>query len=841
MPEPGLHPIAMNLRSLLHFPVAVLLSATFALASPQEGATTDSPYTVLNARFVTGSTARFPVKIIQDRLVVTCDVSTQARRLPANLFIDFESPSTLELHNKAAQGLKSEKQDGSTIPITVHLPGLEFQVERRQIGDDEYLDHFTKWHSIELGEIAVIGTLGGKLLADFHVTFDLAAGEVILEPRADRDAEGAAPTFAANTTALEINVKDGLVWMPVTLGEGKSSITGAMALGSGRYDSTLDADLASQLGHHAGDVGFVGLADFDLGEYLALRPAEVPFVHPDGALGVTGLGLLEHFRVEVDRTNRRVLLTPTKPSSFPDSDLAFFRATWDAWGPREDAEALEAFLVEYPEERLSAEASEALLETRLIQGAGPEPIQKALDWANATAPEDLRATAALEWMESCSAFGYPEYLILAGELGIKSGRDDRYPNAVHELHAKVGETQLELGLGTAAWKHLLSAAFGIPEDGRVNLGLGRYYESQAEDLAAAGDNARALGRYRRAFSRFIQASIKADSGPAAIEALERVQTKMSAAGSTQASFSVDLVERMIAGKVRNFGAATKFKATPENSGYKVVLVEFFTNAFYGTEERGGAIGGALAQEGLMQHFTEEHVAFLSYHLPIPALDPLTNELSITRAEELGISAPNAQVIDAVGGQPGAGKWRDAEKIYDRTRKAIRDRLTSESADEFELDLTVEYLPPTEENPQGSVSGWVALDGPEYMDLHVHCVLAERAVLFPGASGVVVHRMVARAELMAEHSGDQHGALWEPDGGSMEITFDKALHQVQADNEACLDRLMDEGAGTVRKLSMRLDPRQLVVVAFVRDDATGEVMQAVVVEPDGLQELREQSE
>jgi hypothetical protein len=831
----------MNLRSLLHFPVATFLLASLSLASPQQTTAADSPYTVLNARFVAGSMARFPVKIVQDRLVVTCDVSTAARRLPANLFIDFESPSTLELHNQAANGLKSERQNGSTIPITVHLPGLEFQVERRQIGDDEYLDHFTKWHSIELGEIAVIGTLGGALLADFHVTFDLAAGEVILEPRARLDPEGITPTFAKNTTALDVNIKNGMVWMPVTLGEGSSASSGAMALGSGRYDSTLDADVASQLGHHAGDVGRVGLADFDLSEYLALRPAEVRFNHPDGALGVTGLGLLEHFRVEIDRTNRRILLTPTKPASFPDADLAFFQATWNEWGPREDAEALESFLTEYPEVRLSPEAATALLETRLIQGADTESVQKALDWASATSPEDLRATAALEWMETCSAFGYPEYLVLAGELGIKSGRDDRYPNAVHELHAKVGETQLELGQGTAAWKHLLSAAFGIPEDGRVNLGLGRYYESQADELALAGDNQRALGRYRRAFSRFVQASIKPDSGPAAIEALARVQKRMSAAGSSENSFSVDLVERMIAGKVRNFGSATKFKATDENTGTKVVLVEFFTNAFYGTEERGGAIGGALAQEGLMQHFSDEHVAFLSYHLPVPTLDPLTNDLALTRAEELGITEPNVQVIDAIGGHPGAGKWRDAEKIYDRTRKAILERLTSDVSDEFELDLTVEYIAPDEQNPAGRIAGWVALDGPEYLDMHVHCVLAERGVLFPGASGVVVHRMVARAELLAEQSGDQHGALWEPDAGSMEITFDVGLHTIQANNEACLDRLMEEGAGTVRKLSMELDPRQLVVVAFVRDDGSGEIMQAVVVEPDGLEELRKQSE
>lgn len=838
----------MQIRRRLLNLVAIALAAPVCLAAVQEdgagAAEKGSPYTVQNARFVTGTVARFPVKIIQDRLVVTCDVSTSARRLPANLFLDFESPSTLELHNKAAAGLKSERPDGSTIPITVHLPGLEFQVERRQIGDDEYLDKYTKWHSIELGEIAAIGTLGGALLADFHVTFDLAAGEVILEPRAVRDLEGPQKTFATGTTALDINIKDGMVWMPVTLGQGNNAITGAMALGSGRYDSIIDADLAAQLGHAAGDVGRVSLAGFDLREHLALRPAEVPFVHPDGALGVTGLGLLEDFRVEIDRTNRRVLLTPTGDARYPEEDLAFFRASWDDWGQREDADALEAFLENYPDVRLSPEAAKGLLETRLIQGAGTESIQKALEWADSTAPEDLRATAALDWMATCSAFGYPEYLVLAGELGIKSGRDDRYPNAVHELHAKVGEVQLELGQGTSAWKHLLSAAFGIPEDGRVNLGLGRYYESQAEDLAAAGDLDRALGRYRRAFSRFVQASIKADSGPAAMEALARVQDKMSEAGSTETSFSVDLVERMIAGKVRNFGAATKFKETIENTTGKVVLVEFFTNAHFGTEERGGAIGGALAQEGLMQHFTTDNVAFLSYHLPQPALDPLANDLAIARASELGGVGPDRQVIDGLIPQPGTGRWRDAEDIYDRTRKAILKQLKIET--DYELDLEVKYVAadPNEPGPgngSGRIEGWVSLEGPEEANLTVHCVLAERGVLFPGGSGVVVHRMVARAELLADFSGDQHGALWAPEDEFMEITFSVSLEAVRAQNEASLDKLIEEGAGAVRKLSMEPDPRQLVVVAFVKDNSTGEVLQALVVEPDGVAELREARE
>ena len=803
-----------------------------------------SPYDVLDPVFTAGPMARLPVRIVAGRLVVTCDVSTTERRLPANLFLDFESPSTLELHNQAANGLKAERQDGSTIPITVHLPGLEFAVGRRQIGDDPYLDRFTRWHSIELGEVAVIGTIGGRVLKDFSVTFDLAAGELVLEPPRSK---GSAPTgLPAGTESVAMDIRGGLVWLPARVGHGAKSRTGVFALGSGAYDSTIDWDLAASLGAPAGDIGPVRLGDsgsLDLAPRLALRPSEVPYSHPDGALGVLGLGFLEDFRVEIDRTNRRVYLSPTAPPEFPTDDLAFFEASWDDWGPRENPDTLEAWLETYcpvrteddkdeaPLPRLAPEAARALVELRLFEGASSEAVQRALEWADRSVPRDLRSTAALEMMDLAASIGAPEALVAAGELGVDGGRDDRYPDAVHKVHARMGSALIGLERGEEAWRHLLSAAFGMPNDGPVNLGLGRYYESQAEELAAAGDLSHAAGRYRRAFSRFLQAAIRPESGPAGVEALARVQAalqKMDAAGP---SFSAELVERLIAGKVRNFGAPGKFEETPENSTGKTVLVEFFTNASYGTEERGGAIGGGLAQEGLQQFFNDDQVAFLSYHLPTPTLEPLVNDLGIDRAARLGITAPNLQVIDGVGAQPGAGKWRDGEAIYTRTKKAIEKALLVES--DFFFDLEAEYV-------DGAVRGTLTVDGPGLDEdgearCAVQLVLAERRVIFPGTSGIVIHRMVARAELTGELGG-----LPFEDGDFFELEFTADLAQIEADNEAALDRLVASGAGAVRKLSLALDPRELVLVAFVRDLASGEVLAAMAQAPDGIEPSREES-
>ena len=47
--------------------------------------------------------------------------------------------------------LKVEFPDGRTKPITINLPGLDIEVERREHGDENYLNDFTKAYSEEAG------------------------------------------------------------------------------------------------------------------------------------------------------------------------------------------------------------------------------------------------------------------------------------------------------------------------------------------------------------------------------------------------------------------------------------------------------------------------------------------------------------------------------------------------------------------------------------------------------------------------------------------------------------------------------------------------------------------
>ena len=756
------HPRSSHVAAAL----ALLLTAAPALAQQQGG--------------------RVPVREVAGRLLFECDLSTPVRRIPVNLFLDLDTRCGLQLHNRAAAPIGAETDDGQPRPIDIHFPDFRVTVAKRELGDEDYLDDFTKYHAAEMGENAVVGTLGAEVLDDWHLVFDLAAGYVEFQPK--RPPSPDVPPAAPGTTTVQVTVRDGLVWLPVKDAEGRQS---AMALGGSRFDTVVDRAWAEAHDAPAGDVGSLTLGPFDLSEYVAFRPEDVIQVHPDGVFGVAGINLFRHFRVEIDRVNRWVNLQPTRPPDFPEDDLAFFRARAD-----EDADAVEGFLGDYPDARLGREAADLLLIYRLDDGAPEEDVHRALRFAHEVYPADLRATAALDRMKMLAEDGWPDYLIYAGELGLEAGRDDRYPEAVHQIHGKLGEVHLARGDDERAWKHLLSAAFGAPEDGMVNLNLGRLYERQE--------------RWRRAFSRYVQAAIVAESGPQAIEGLQRVQPMM----PDGERFSVDLIERMIEGKVLNFGAAARYEPDPETATNRVVLVEFFTNGNFETF----AIGGALGNEGLISHFRDGHAAFLSYHMKEPGLDPLVNEYGLKIASQRGVDAPTMHVMNGTRGGPGAARARQREAVFRNLKSTAYQELAKPS----DWDLAVTELVVEGPVVRGKVVATPAVPNADPGSLRLNVVLAERKVLFPGASEVVIHRNVARAALTDKPTG----VSLRLEDGRMEFLFEADLEAIAAANEAWLDGIIAAGEGQTAKMSMAIDPEQVSIVAYLRDPWNGVVEQAV---------------
>ena len=59
-------------------------------------------------------------------------------------------------------------------------------------------------------------------------------------------------------------------------------------------------------------------------------------------------------------------------------------------------------------------------------------------------------------------------------------------------------------------------------------------------------------------------------------------------------------------------------------------------------------------------------------------------------------------------------------------------------------------------------------------------LAERGVLFPGKSKVVIHRMLARGSM----TGSLDGVVWKPEEGEMRIPFSRSLKDITAAHQEC---------------------------------------------------------
>lgn len=730
------------------------------------------------------SGGRVTARVVGGRLVVACDLQSSARRIPANLLVEYDEPHGLLLHNQAAGALRIESQDGSTRPFLIRFPDFSINVERRGLADEDDLAQFTKYHSAEMGENALLGSIGAGILQDWNLTFDLAAGMIeFTRP----DAAASVPAASPGTIETDLTLVNGLVWLPVRYDDGAPA---ALAIGTSRYDSVIDRAVCDERGYD-GAIGALRVGALDLAETIALRPEDVIQVHPDGVAGVAGINLLERFRVSVDHVNRRARITPTQALPYPAADRAYFAAMID-----EDASAVEAWIEEHPAERLAREACELLVDLRLTEEADEELVQRALEHLSAAMPADLRATRMHDLMLELSDEGFIEYAVAAGAVGVESGRDDRYPETVYRIHGLMGEHLLDAGEDREAWRHLLSAAFGLPEDGPINLGLGRYYEK--------------AGRSRRAFSRYLQAVIKPESAPRAIEGLGRTQ------GALDEPFSVDVVERMIAGKVRNFGAAGRFERTEEYDSGRTVLVEFFTNANFG-DGRGGAIGGALGNQGLLTHFEPTEAVFLSYHTPGPALDPLVNPISMAAAARYGVNRPAVHVMDGRFSAPGAARWHEAEQLYGRARGIVLDALERKASHLIGLRATLE---------SGVVRGSISVTGPAVAGATVDVVVAERAVVCPGKSEIVIHRMVARGSAL----GDVEGIPFTPRFGRFSRTFATELAALEHDAVSFLDELERSGDGTTARMALTIDPAQVVLVAIVRDGA-GRVLQAAQCVPE----------
>jgi hypothetical protein len=184
--------------------------------------------------------------------------------------------------------------------------------------------------------------------------------------------------------------------------------------------------------------------------------------------------------------------------------------------------------------------------------------------------------------------------------------------------------------------------------------------------------------------------------------------------------------------------------------------------------------------------------------------------------------PVVQLVNGTRQFPGVGHVSEAEQIFRAGRDVILASLREETDFKLELSSFIEG---------GEIAGSLQVTNLSSWDAYresatIQIVLAERGVLYPGKSKIVIQRMVARAAL----TDSLEGIPFEPQDGRMTIPFSRSLAAVAQANVDYLKRIEAEGAGTTQTFAAKMDPRQLTVVAYVRDGSSKKILQAIQVNP-----------
>ncbi len=261
-----------------------------------------------------------------------------------------------------------------------------------------------------------------------------------------------------------------------------------------------------------------------------------------------------------------------------------------------------------------------------------------------------------------------------------------------------------------------------------------------------------------------------------------------------------------------------FKTTPfarrENKSERVVLVELFTGA-----QCPPCVAADLAFDGLQKSYKPGELVLLQYHVHIPGYDPLTNADTQARydyyskVDPKGFGGAPSTTFNGKAAAAGGGPEAFAGKKYESYRRIV-DRLLEEPA---EVRLTAKAARTGDRiDIEVKVAGLTAPGA----DKRLRLALVEEEVRYRGSNKVRFHHQVVRAM-----PGSSEGIALKDKEGTHTARVDLGELRKQ------LGQFLDESGGKRRTSSLHrpMGFERLRVIAFVQDDSTQEILQAVQVE------------
>jgi hypothetical protein len=337
------------------------------------------------------------------------------------------------------------------------------------------------------------------------------------------------------------------------------------------------------------------------------------------------------------------------------------------------------------------------------------------------------------------------------------------------------------------------------------------------NLNVAGHLAAVTGDYPAVAEEFARKAVQAVGPKAGAEAQLRVlpilETVLRKAGKAEESKQVarrisKLEEEGYKENLKNLPFTTE--QAPARKGNQAVLVELFTGAMCPP-----CVAADTAFDGLEKTFRPKDVVLLQYHLHIPGPDALTNPDSEARSRYYGDHLQGTPTIFFNGkSKAGGGGPREAagqkyqeylgvlKPLLDEKAKA---KLTAEAVrkgDKIEITASVSGL----EKPGEKVK--------------LRLALVQEWVRYPGGNGLSYHSRVVRAL-----PGGAEGFALAKGPGKHTATVN--LGELRKDLQKYLEDM--EKLRPFPTSQRPLHFRDLRVVAFVQDDETQQVLQAVEVD------------
>src|SRR5215510_4647302 len=489
-------------------------------------------------------------------------------------------------------------------------------------------------------------------------------------------------------------------------------------------------------------------------------------------------------------------------------------------------DALERFLVDYPQSRYAAGIPNLIFDLLLKDGQN----EKILAQANRIidkAPENaksvayyavtaklLRAGILLDEAEifavkAVSTFKEGKFLELQrqtynmrGETPPSDGYLLRGFNSTRATYlVTLGQIYLKKGRDAEAEKAFKDAHKASPSLEAASIGL-------ATILAKSGDNARAV-------EIMVEAAVSGRMTGETRQLLEELYRK-----THQDSLSG--LEEMLDERYRR-AFANPFRAKhykPSSSRTdRVVLAEVFTGS--GCPP---CVAADLAFDAVLERYERRDVAVLMYHQHIPRPDPMANAATQNRAAFYRVRGVPSYMIDGQAG--GGGGSREAtEAIYNRFNPGIEKRLQVPGQAEIKLETALD-------GGVVKVRATVAKVESQSPSLKLNIALVEKSLRYGGENGVRFHPMVVRGMAGPGASGFR---LLDAQPATFEQTFD--LAQLTDELKDQLDEYERRNFGL--KFSEKkhaIDAANLAVVAFVQDEASLQILQAsqVDVKPGSMQ-------